>query len=217
VDPSDVEAVEDLKSIASSLSNLVLDVEFKIGINKYLSELEEVPTGVRSLTDLIEFNTAHADKELVKPHYISQSRFIGANKTEPNAHYRAALERNWDVGRARGIDYALKKHSLDALVLPTNFYASTITAIAGYPIISLPLGFQPSDIPPAPANPVRSRAPGQPFGISFFGAAYTESRLIGYAYALEQEMRAVGKGRLGRKAYSAAIPKTQLKDVISQN
>lgn len=69
-------------------------------------------------------------------------------------HY-AALAENWELGRTRGIDAALEAHQLDALILPTDSaliikylsqrlcsrgilsgYATTPTAVAGYPIIS---------------------------------------------------------------------------------
>ena len=38
--------------------------------------LLEVPTGVRTLADLIAFNTAHADEELVPPFYTSQTTYV---------------------------------------------------------------------------------------------------------------------------------------------
>ena len=41
-----------------------------------MAELLEVPTGVRTLADLITFNTAHADKELVEPFWTSQSTWV---------------------------------------------------------------------------------------------------------------------------------------------
>lgn len=53
-------------------------------------------------------------------------------------------------------------------------------------------------------------APGVPFGLSFLGTAFSEFELIGYAYSYEQKT----KVRFDRQAYSDAIPRTQLKDVI---
>jgi amidase len=44
------------------------------------------------------------------------------------------------------------------------------------------------------------------------GTAYSEFKLIGYAYAFEQATHV----RLQRRAYDAAIPRTQLTDVMSQ-
>jgi amidase len=50
-----------------------------------------------------------------------------------------------------------------------------------------------------------------PFGLAFLGTAYSEPALIAFAYAYEQSTLT----RLQRRAYEEAVPKTQLKDVIS--
>ena len=43
-------------------------------MNKYISELVEVPTGVKDLADLIQFNIDHAAEELVPPFWTDQSQ-----------------------------------------------------------------------------------------------------------------------------------------------
>jgi amidase len=48
--------------------------------------------------------------------------------------------------------------------------STTPAAVAGYPNISVPVGF----------------AYGLPIGMSIFGAAWSEAKLIGIAYAYEQ-------------------------------
>lgn len=55
-------------------------------------------------------------------------------------------------------------------------------------------------------------APGVPFGLSFLGTAFSDFELISFGFAYEQKTQT----RLMRKAYPAAIPKTQLKDVIGK-
>jgi amidase len=72
------------------------------------------------------------------------------------------------------------------------------------------MGFQPDELSIPEANPTRVTGPGTPFGLTFFSTAWTEEKLIGYAYAYEQAT----KIRLKRKAYDEAIPQTQIKDVI---
>ena len=76
----------------------------------------------------------------------------------------------------------------------------------------VPLGFQPADTPLAPAEPTRSNGPNMPFGIAFMGTAFSEFQLISFAFAYEQATHT----RLKQLAFPAAIPKTQLKDVVSQ-
>lgn len=59
-----------------------------------------------------------------------------------------------------------------------------------------------------------TQLPNLPFGLAFMSTAYSEATLLGLAYAFEQE----SKVRLrGKKAYAEAIPKTQLRDVLSSD
>ncbi|KAG6337024.1 hypothetical protein ID866_2084, partial [Astraeus odoratus] len=73
VDPADFPSADEVVTQKGD-EHVVLTVEFKIGVNKYISELVEVPTGVRDLADVIEFNKAHADLELPPPYHQDQSQ-----------------------------------------------------------------------------------------------------------------------------------------------
>jgi amidase len=103
--------------------------------------------------------------------------------TEPA--YRSALATCRRRARTMGIDAVLARHKLDAIVAPTGSPAwpidlvngdhflgasSTPAAVAGYPNITVPAG----------------EVFGLPVGISFIGPAWSEARLIGFAYAYEQ-------------------------------
>lgn len=79
-------------------------------------------------------------------------------------------------------------------------------------LVVVPLGFQPANTPLSPAQPTRSMGPNQPFGISFMGTAFSEFKLIGYAFAYEQATH----NRLKQLAFPDAIPKTQLADVVEK-
>ena len=99
--------------------------------------------------------------------------------------YAWALEQARRLSR-EGIDALMAAQRLDALIAPTNPAAwmidpvhgdqfpgggfSSAAAVAGYPHITVPMGF----------------LFGLPLGLSFFGAAWTEAKLLGYAYAFEQ-------------------------------
>ncbi|KAG6864455.1 hypothetical protein C0991_009382 [Blastosporella zonata] len=229
VDPTDLPSVDEFKSPDNEI--IVLDTDFKIGLNDYLSKLTSNPSGVRSMADLIKFNDDNP--ELEKPEgFEDQSILIRAEATTGrDAAFFAALAANRDQGATRGIDSALQTHNLDALVIPTNGLTSTPAAMAGYPVVSglfvlhcstgsgvqincafpVPLGFYSENIAVGSAGPLTVHpAPGIPFGLSFLGTAYSDFDLIGFAYAYEQKTQT----RLSRKAYEAAIPKTQLRDVL---
>ncbi|KAG1878863.1 hypothetical protein F4604DRAFT_1923543 [Suillus subluteus] len=174
------------------VEQLVGTVDFKIDVNKYISELVEVPTGMKALADPIEFNKTRVDQELPAPFYTDQSQFIESEAAQVDDAYFAALAKDFDLGCMRGINATLAQFNLDAIILPTDALAPLPAAIAGYPLISVPLGFQPDDVKVLPEmpSPLHSQAPGLPFGISFMGTAYSEFKLIGYVYVFEQATHA---------------------------
>ncbi len=91
-------------------------------------------------------------------------------------------------------------------------FTPRVAAVAGYPVVTVPLGFQPDTVRATPAQPTVDMAPGLPFGLSFLGTAFSEFKLVGYAFAYEQATHT----RLKRLAFPEAIPKTQLADVIEK-
>ena len=75
---------------------------------------------------------------------------------------------------------------------------------------TVPLGFQPANETLAPALPTRPTGPNMPFGIAFIGTAFSEFKLVSYAFAYEQ----VTHNRLKQLAFAEAIPQTQLSDIV---
>lgn len=211
VDPANLPSADEI--VRSNNETIVLDTDFKVELNNYFANLEEVPTGVRTLADLIAFDDAHPDEE-EPTGFEDQSELIESEATTGfNATYLAALAADHDLGRTRGIDAALKEFDLDALVLPATGLVTVPAAIAGYPIVTVPLGFYPDNTTTQSAGPETVYpAPGVPFGLSFFSTAFSEFELVGLAFAYEQATHT----RLERKAYAAAIPTTQLVDVVGK-
>jgi amidase len=151
VDPADFPDTEEL--LASKAEKRVLDVDFKVDLNKYLSEFVDVPTGVKSLAALMEFNEKRADLGLPPPSYKDQSQYVGLNfmrdmlirrisrliqleAAQVDDAYLSALAEDFDLGRTRGIDATLAQFNLNAIILPTDGHATGPAAIAGYPLIS---------------------------------------------------------------------------------
>jgi len=144
--------------------------------------------------------------------FFFASRLVASEATTgPDAEYAKAAATNLEQGATNGIDAVMAQHKLDALVLPGSD-GSTPAALAGYPIITVPLDFYPDDTPIAKsgANTVYP-APGLPFGINLVGPAFSEYELIGIAYAFEQQTQA----RTRRKPFPDAIPMTQLKSAAA--
>jgi len=208
VDPANLPSAEEIHK----LHNTVLYTDFKIELQEYLAGVTDVPSGVRTLADLIQFNIDNPELELPEG-YSDQSRLIESEATNGRDEaYGKALAKNLELGATRGIDKVLKEFELDALVLPAKS-THTPAALAGYPIVTVPLGFLPDDEPiiyDRGNTNVAFPAPGMPFGISFIGTAFDEYALIGMAYAFEQKT----KVRLSRRAIEEAVPKTQLKQIV---
>jgi len=165
----------------------VMLYEFKADLNKYLAG-RGPHVAVRSLSDVIAFNDKNKDREM---QIFDQSLMLMAEKKGPLTEktYLDALALNHQLTRNEGIDAALKKDRLDAIVCPTSPPAWLIdwvngdpdildctspAAIAGYPHITVPAGF----------------VHGLPVGISFFGTAWSEPGLLKIAYAFEQATKA---------------------------
>ena len=165
----------------------VLLYEFKADVHKYLAERNSPH---KTLADLIRFNEQNKEREMP---YFGQDIFIDAEKKGnlEEREYRLALQKSKNLTQEQGIDQMLKENKLDALVGPTNapiwaidlingdcgsnyIGSSSWAAVAGYPHITVPAGFEG----------------GLPIGISFFGAAWSETTLIKLAYSFEQLTKA---------------------------
>ena len=183
VDPAEIET-------AGKFDDTELEVllyELKADLNKYLAGVgPRAP--VHSLKEIIEFNERNKEREMP---YFGQDLFIKAEAKGPltDKDYLDALAKNHQLSRTEGIDAAMTKHRLDAMVAPTggppwptdlingdHFTGgySTASAVAGYPHITVPAGY----------------IHGLPVGISFFGGAYSEPQLIKLAFAFEQATKA---------------------------
>jgi amidase len=161
-------------------------VVFKYGMkrdfNKWLASLGAAAP-VKSLTELRDFNLAHAKAGAIK---YGQSQLDISDEMDldaDRARYEADRAKDVRLAGAEGIDAALKKYNLDALVFPGSSVAA-IAAKAGYPTVIVPFG----TIPNAPAIPF---PPGfaaklAPYGVSFTGTACSEPKLIELAYGFEQ-------------------------------
>ncbi len=184
----------------------------QIQLNAWFNSLLVQPSGVRSVSELIDYNIAHPETESPE-HHDSNWRLIAANTTlgQRNETFWKDFAEIRELGRSKGIDATLDQFRLDALVLPTDGFTAGPSAVAGYPIVTVPMGFFPDDTVKAERWPgIYYPAPGIPLGLSFLGGRWKEFELIGLGYAYEQGTRT----RLKKLAYAAAIPKTQLGDVI---
>ncbi len=161
----------------------VLLFEFKHDLNAYLANCPD-NISCRTLEDLIRFNNENSAQEMP---FFGQEIFIAAQEKAglDSDAYKKALDNVLKSNGPNGIDRVLDKYGIDAIIAPTGSPAwptdvingdhfigssSSPAARSGYPNITVPMGF----------------IHGLPVGISIFAEAYSEPKLIGFAYDYEQ-------------------------------
>ena len=179
IDPLEIPNIDKLDEAETE----VLHFEFKADLNRYLASLGP-SAPVHNLAEVIAFNQKNRARELA---WFGQESMEKAQaKGDLNSpDYQKAVSDCRRLSRQEGIDAAMDKFRLDALIAPTDGPAwptdwingdhfsagtSTLAAVAGYSHITVPMGF----------------VFGLPVGISFFGRAWSEPTLIKLAYSYEQ-------------------------------
>jgi len=180
VDPIEIDVSKELVEAEFE----VMLYEFKAGLAEYLSAVDG--DGPKTLADVVAFDEQHAAEEM--PDFGQEVFALAQAKAGlDDPAYLAARETAHRLA-TEGIDKVIAQQRLDAIVAPTVWPAtpidrvngdaraaatSTPAAVAGYPSITVPAGF----------------ARGLPVGISFFGPAHSEQRLLGIAFSFEQATR----------------------------
>ena len=174
---------------------LVLEFDFRADVQKYFATRVGVPLAGGTLQTAIDFNKNNADAEMP---FFSQDIFEQAESLLPGADdpqpgftdqngvtltYNTALKADQAFTR-NGIDAALAQFHLDAVIAPTDnpawstdllygdhfvFGSSGLGAPGGYPYVQVPA----------------TNVFGIPMGITFFGTAFSEPKLIALASGFE--------------------------------
>jgi amidase len=179
----------------ASGETFVLEFDFKGDVQSYLATRVGVPLAGGTLADAIAFDNVNADAEMP---FWGQEIFTQAQALLPGADtpqtdptlgvpvgttYNQALAIDQSAV-VNGIDLALSSYHLDAVVAPTDnpawstdllygdhfvFGSSGLGAPGGYPYVQVPA----ADVF------------GIPLGITFFGTAFSEPKLITLASGFE--------------------------------
>ena len=153
--------------------------ELKHDLNAYLRNWAK-GTKMRTMADIIAFNSAHADRTL----RFGQDIFLASEASEGGLdaiEYVAARRMDIRAARTLGIDAYMDQHRLDAILFPGRAGAA-IAAKAGYPSVQVPAGMI--------SGVGAMSTPDYPFGATFTGRAWSEPVLLRLAYAFEQATKA---------------------------
>ena len=180
----------------------VLLYDFKAEINAYLGRFNGT-LPVRTLADLIRFNSEHASQEMP---FFGQELFEMAQAKGPRSApaYLKALRHIRDAADTHGLSAVFARHRVDALVASGNGPAELIdhlwgdryensggwppmcsaAAVAGWPSLTVPAG----------------AVAGLPVGIHFVAPRWREGRLLQLGRLFERARNARQPPRLGAGA-----------------
>jgi amidase len=186
---------EYLLQARTSMFLMMLNSEFKAQITDYLGNVAKVKSGYpKNFAELVAKANDPASKyrSAEKAAGLKYTDSIALDLTDPV--YVTARDQGLPMIRA-GVLALFKKHKLDAIVYPTaprraatiarpipltagtmGDSATGIANMTGFPDLIVPAGMTND---------------GLPVAISFFGPAFSEGKLIGYAYDFEQATKAV--------------------------
>jgi amidase len=195
-------AAEEYEALPDSDKSVVIHADFKLSLANYLKSLETNPNNLHSLQDLIDYTKTHAGEEYPARNV---AQFDSAQSIDVESQeYKDIAAREQYIAGDGGIIGVLKRHNVDVLAVPTPAdIAVAFSAIAGTPVISIPLGFLPADTPVKKdsKSDLISSGPNFPyvvasirqaslmiyrFPICFFAAHYEEQILIRIAHAFER-------------------------------
>ena len=178
-----------LLTIRSELYNSIRRPEFKAQIQDYLSTLK--PGFPKTHADVLALSEKISSKS-TDGHYPNPGR-LALYRSE--AKYPALTDPAYLAAKNHGLPFVretlqalIDRDKLDAIVYPTSprrpaiigevpggtperLSATNFANFTGYPDLIVPAGFT---------------ADGLPIGISFFGTAYSEPKLLALGYAYEQ-------------------------------
>ncbi len=149
--------------------------EFKRDLNAYLADRPVPPSGVRTLSDIIESGLF---LEAFGPTYIARDTIV---PPEENPTYLQIIQERPGLAQTSLLQ-ALA--GLDAIIYPSvasppnilgqplaSGVANRLSPYSGFPALTVPAGFTED---------------GLPVGLEFLGRAYDEATLIRLAYSFEQ-------------------------------
>lgn len=158
----------------------VLQFEFKDGLNKYLSSAN---APVKSLKEVISYNIKNESTAMP---FFKQEILVNSEAKAglDSKEYREALAKS--TSSRKIINDLFKENKLDAICgitsgpagcidiingdYSTGFSFSSPAAMAGFPHITVPMGFVHE----------------LPVGFSIFGTAYNDASILNMGYAYEQ-------------------------------
>jgi amidase len=173
-----VAAIEDLKALGAKIVEIeegtrqlpnfinLLNLDMRKDLPQYLNTYANPSIEVKSVSDVIDFNKT--DSLNTMPY--GQKLFIGIVADEGDEVALKKIKDSLNYIGKTFFDQPQKENKLDGFLSINNYHAG-LAAVAEYPAITVPMGYE---------------ANGKPKGLTFIGKRLSEKQLLEYAYAYEQ-------------------------------
>ncbi|SKB68150.1 amidase [Salegentibacter holothuriorum] len=173
-------AVEDLKNLGAEI--IIFEAE-EIQLNNFIRLLsldmkKDLPeyfekyggeTGFTSVEDIVKFN--NEDSTARMPY--GQSLFMGIIEDSGDNATLDSIKSDLSAKGKKYFDAPMKAYNLDGILSINNYHAG-FAAVAHYPAITIPMGYDEE---------------GAPKGLTFFAKTSQENKLYQWALAFEQATR----------------------------
>ena len=170
------EAIKDLEKLGAKISKVninqekhnitgdVLFFEFPKALAEYFKTLGELAP-VSTLKEIVNFNQENLKERVPYDQRLFERSLL--MEKDFDEKYDIALKNSINYGKE--IDVVMEDNNLDLLVF-VNTSGADIAARVGYPSVTVPAGYTKSN---------------KPVGLTFTSIAFTEEKLLSYAYAYE--------------------------------
>jgi amidase len=165
----DIQAPASMQALQGQYYTFISETEFKTQLGQYLTT-RRPGAPVQSHADVLAASGAEGFG--MAPSVLARLRSEATRGSLEEADYLTAVRTGPAAMRAE-IDRLLEDNNVDVLVHAAGS-GSAMASLSGYPSVLVPAG---------------ATASGVSVDMSFLGEAFTEPRLLGYAYAYEQATR----------------------------
>jgi amidase len=143
----------------------LLNIDMKHDLPKYLADYAANAILIKDVKSVLDFNNEEA--ELRAPY--GQQLFEGIVKDATTLTELEGIKNNLKLEGEKYL-IALEEQQLDAILSIDNYH-SGIAAVAKYPTLTVPMGYQKTK---------------EPISLTFIGRPFTEQRLLEIGHAFEQ-------------------------------
>ncbi|OAG19567.1 amidase signature enzyme [Alternaria alternata] len=141
----------------------IMRSQARAGCEYYLSTLEDC--NMKTMSDIIEFNKANAEKEFDDVFCPNQNGLLKAQEMSMSAEEtQKNLNICKDWAATEGVDKVINQHKVDVIVAPADSFFAGVGVGARYPLASIPFSYVESS--------------GRPYGLHVIARANEEDKII---------------------------------------